>query len=233
MKLKHMFVVLVALLLVTACQNSEKQAARETGVSSGQKGVVEEVIQAESYTYLRVKTNGEDHWLAVTKMPVETGESVYYDNGMEMKNFQSETLQRTFDRIYFVQNISKQPLSSEPKSATPDKDKRSLNRVEDVSVEPVSGGVTVAELYANKSGYENKTVKIRGKVTKYNPGIMGRNWIHIQDGTDHSGHHDLTITTNAEVKIGDVVTFEGKIATDKDFGAGYTYEIIMESATLF
>lgn len=230
MKLKHLFIVLIALLLVNACQNSEKQAAREVETHSGQKGVVEEVIQAESYTYLRVKTNGEDQWLAVNKMPVETGETVYYDNGMEMKDFQSKTLQRTFDTIYFVQEISRQPLSA--KSTTPDKNMPRLNRVDDVSVAPVSGGVTVAELYAHKSAYENKTVKIRGKVTKYNPGIMGRNWIHIQDGTSHSGHHDLTITTNASVKLGDVITVEGKIATDKDFGAGYTYEIIMESATL-
>lgn len=232
MKRKHMLIVLIAVLLVNACQNSEKQTAREAEAHSGQKSVVEEVIQAESYTYLRVKTNGEDLWLAVNKMPVEKGETVYYDNAMEMKDFHSKTLQRTFDTIYFVQNISKQPLSSASKSATPGKNMLSLNRVEDVSVEPVSGGVTIAELYANKSGFENKIVKIRGKVTKYNPGIMGRNWIHIQDGTSHSGNHDLTITTNAAVKLGDVITVEGKIATDKDFGAGYTYEVIMESATL-
>ncbi len=232
MKLKQTFMVLIAVLLVNACQNSEKQAPREAETQSGQKGVVEEVIQTESYTYLRVKANGEDSWLAVNKLPVEKGETIYYDNGMEMRNFESKTLQRTFDSIYFVQNISREPLSPAAKTATPDKDVLSLNRVEDVSVEPVSGGVTVAELYANKNSYENKTVKIRGKVTKYNPGIMGRNWIHIQDGTRHAGHNDLTITTNAEVKLGDVVTFEGKIATNKDFGAGYTYEIIMESATL-
>ncbi|MCF6352598.1 MAG: hypothetical protein L3J06_06275 [Cyclobacteriaceae bacterium] len=88
--------------------------------------------------------------------------------------------------------------------------------------------ITIAELFANKNNYANKTVKIKGEVKKYNSKIMSKNWIHLQDGTEHSGENDLTITSQMEVKTGDIVTFEGKIILDKDFGSGYFYKIIME-----
>ena len=61
---------------------------------------------------------------------------------------------------------------------------------------------------------------------------MGKNWIHIQDGSGDSNNFDLTITTQDQAKVGDVVTFEGTIGTKKDFGYGYLYEVIMEDAKL-
>ncbi len=97
-------------------------------------------------------------------------------------------------------------------------------------MDPVQGGITIAELYANLDSYAEKLVKIKGQVTKYNAKIMGKNWIHIQDGTNHSGHFDLTATTSAALKVGDVVSVEGKITLNKDFGYGYFYEVLMEDA---
>ncbi|PLW99344.1 MAG: nucleotide-binding protein, partial [Marinilabiliales bacterium] len=70
---------------------------------------------------------------------------------------------------------------------------------------------------------------IRGKVTKFNSKIMNRNWIHLQDGTGNSGGFDFTATTSDEVNVGDIITIEGVITLEKDFGAGYFYDIIMES----
>lgn len=99
-----------------------------------------------------------------------------------------------------------------------------------VSVEPCSGCVKIADLLANKKSYKGKIVKVTGKVTKFNPEIMGKNWIHIQDGTTFEGGFDLTITTDQSVSVGETVTFEGKIALDKDFGYGYIYGVIMEGA---
>ena len=92
------------------------------------------------------------------------------------------------------------------------------------------GGITIGELFSNKDSYANKTVLIKGQVTKVNRAIMGKNWVHLQDGTSGSGNYDLTITTQDEVSPGDVVTFEGKIALNKDFGAGYAYDVLMEDA---
>jgi len=99
-------------------------------------------------------------------------------------------------------------------------------------IKPVEGGITIAELFANRDNYANKVLIMRGKVTKFNSNIMGKNWIHIQDGTEYSGENDLTITSDMEVKVDDIVAFEGKITLDKDIGPGYFYKIIMEDAKI-
>jgi hypothetical protein len=69
---------------------------------------------------------------------------------------------------------------------------------------------------------------------KYNSGIMGRNWLHIQDGSGDPAKstHDITVTSEASTKVGDLVTVRGVLATDKDFGAGYAYDAIIEDASL-
>jgi hypothetical protein len=103
---------------------------------------------------------------------------------------------------------------------------------EKIKIEPAEGCITIADLYSNKNNYSGKTVRIKGKVTKVNPAIMGKNWIHIQDGTESDGQFDLTSTTALEFHIGTIVTIEGKIALDKDFGYGYTYKVLMEDCTL-
>ena len=99
-------------------------------------------------------------------------------------------------------------------------------------MKPAEGGITIAELFTKRDIYAGKTVKIRGEVVKYNSDIMKTNWVHIQDGTNDSGNFDLTITTSDVVKVGDVVIFEGAITLNKDFGAGYSYEVIMQNARL-
>ncbi len=100
----------------------------------------------------------------------------------------------------------------------------------DVKVTPCDGCIKIADLLANKKSYDGKVIKITGQVVKYNPGIMGKNWIHIQDGTDYEGIYDLTVTTQQAAKVGDIITFEGTLALDKDFGYGYFYPVILEDA---
>jgi hypothetical protein len=92
------------------------------------------------------------------------------------------------------------------------------------------GGVTIEELYARKSELTGKAVIVRGRVVKYNSGILGRNWVHIQDGTGAGGTHDLTVTTDDTVSVGDVVLVRGTAAVDRDFGMGYRYDLIVEEA---
>ena len=77
-----------------------------------------------------------------------------------------------------------------------------------------------------------RQVTVRGKVVKYNGGIMGRNWLHIQDGTGAEGANDLTVTTQAVVGVGQTVLVSGTAAVDRDFGAGYRYDLIVENATV-
>ena len=153
------------------------------------------------------------------------------NSSVRITNFESKDLARTFETIYFVQNISTKPIAANAAAGEEMGQKPTLVK-QDISVEPVSGGITISELYSNREKYGNKVVKIKGQVTKYNAGIMDRNWIHLQDGTSSGEYFDLTVTTTDEVKVGDVVVFEGEITLNKDFGAGYSYEVIMEESKL-
>ena len=92
------------------------------------------------------------------------------------------------------------------------------------------GGKTVQEVYQEKDKLKGKRVTLRGKVVKYNEGIMGKNWIHLRDGTGKEPANDLTVTTQAKAKVGDTVLLEGIVTLDKDLGAGYNYDVIIEDA---
>jgi len=231
MRLKLMLLSIAVVFGLFSCQKNDEQNFQMDKSVSSHKVIIEEVIQANSYTYLNVKEGTENYWMAVTKMEAKKGETYYYSGGLEMKNFESKDLQRTFDKIYFVQDISNQPLASGHKMGIGSPHGRKLPaQKNDISVDPIKGGITIAELYANRDSYKEKTIKIKGQVTKYNPNIMGKNWVHIQDGTNDSGNYDLTITTKDVANVGDVVIFEGKITLNKDFSAGYFYEVIMENA---
>ena len=102
----------------------------------------------------------------------------------------------------------------------------------DISIAPCEGCVTISKLLADKKSFSGKTIKITGQVTKFLPQIMGKNWVHIQDGTEFEGGFDLTITTDQQVNVGDKMTFEGKITLDKDFGYGYFYAVLMEEGKI-
>ena len=63
---------------------------------------------------------------------------------------------------------------------------------------------------------------------------MGKNWIHLRDGSGAAADRtdDVLVTTLATTKVGDVVTVTGVVRTDKDFGSGYSYKVLVEDATL-
>jgi len=102
----------------------------------------------------------------------------------------------------------------------------------DIHVEKAPNGITIADLYKNRNNHANKKVIIRGQVVKINKAIMDRNWVHIKDGTSEAEKSDLTFTTQEDVSVGDIVTFEGVVALDKEYGKGYVYPLIVENAVL-
>ncbi len=106
----------------------------------------------------------------------------------------------------------------------------------EIAVDKVAGdnGFTVEEIFTKKEELNGQTVRIRGKVVKYNPNIMGKNWIHIQDGTGNpmESTHDLVVTTTEQLTSEDIIVIEGKMTANKDFGAGYSYSAIIEEAIL-
>jgi hypothetical protein len=187
-------------------------------------------MDASTYTYLLVNQNGAELWIAVPQMEVAVGEVIYYKGGMEMIDFESKTLNRKFDKLLMVQEIKKEPKGEEMMSAT--HSQLSSLPKEDVNIEPVRNGKTIEQIYSEKSSLNGKMVTVKGKVTKYNPDIMDRNWIHIQDGTGSDGTHDLLVTSNSSVNMGDIIVVKGKLALDKDYGSGYKYAVVLEEGEI-
>ena len=213
-------------------QAQQQQTMQDMAAAKVHNVVVQEVIQATSYTYMRVKEADKDFWIAINKRQIEPGAKISFSGALEMNNFTSKDLQRTFDKIYFVNRIVGDESSTAQQSMSMSHQMKPEPEKKEISIEPAKGGVTIGELYANRDSYADKTVLVKGQVTKVNRAIMDKNWVHLQDGTSDSGNFDLTITTTDEVNVGDIAMFEGKIALKKDFGAGYYYELIMEEARL-
>ncbi len=237
MKMKSNLFILLAAMVIVAVSCKPKNTADENLAPNVHKVTAEEVIQTSNYTYVRVSENGNENWIAITKAEVEKGKAYYYIPGMEMNNFVSKELKRTFPSILFVDKFSDQPITAKPVVANVPladsaKGKQAPVAKEGIKVDPAKGGITIAELFANRDKYAGKTIKIRGEVVKYASEIMSKNWVHIQDGTKSGESFDLTITTNDVTKVGDVATFEGTVTLKKDFGAGYYYEVIVENAKM-
>ena len=99
-------------------------------------------------------------------------------------------------------------------------------------IKKVDGGFTIQECFNQKASLKGKTVKVRGKVVKYNSGIMGKNWIHIQDGTGAAGENDLTVTTKQDAALNDVIVVSGNIQYDKNIGSGYSFAALIEDGSI-
>lgn len=189
-------------------------------------GKVVETMTSGGYTYVCLEKEGIRTWVAVPQMKVTVGSRMSFLSGAEMRNFSSKTLKRQFDRVIF----SAGPASK----ATVEKAKGNLDW-EKIKVKKAAGAnaYTVSELYRNVNDLKGKPVVVSGKVVRFSPGIMQKNWIHLQDGSgdQKKGDHDLVITTKDTVAVGDTVTLTGTLAKDKDYGFGYKYPVIMENAT--
>lgn len=223
------FVVSIVVLLIS-CQNNKKTANL---APNAHQVKAEEVIQTSAYTYIRVSEDNRDYWLAIEKADIKERKTYYWSQGMEMNNFTSKELKRTFPSIFFIQDFTDQPIlanqSIQPKMPA---GKRPIPEKSGIVVPRAEGGVTIAELFSQKNSFSGKTIRIRGEVVKFSGQIMNMNWVHLQDGTKFENRYDLTVTTKDSVSVGHVVLFEGKVALDRDFGAGYTYDVIVEDAVL-
>lgn len=226
--------LILSITLLMSCESKKKDYAPLSKEIAQNEVVVNEVQQTGNYTYILVQESDQEFWLAVSKTDVKVGERLYYSEAMEMKNFESKELNRVFESIFFVDQISREPISAETKKAEVSaKRQEGIQKLLDsIKISPVAGGHSIADLYENSEKYNKQTVKVRGQVVKVNMDIMDRNWVHLMDGTKGDSRSDLTFTTMEIVKVGDTVTFEGVLAIDKEFGAGYVYPLIVENAEL-
>ena len=211
----------------------------ETEALDGLSGKVVETMDAGGYTYVCLEKNGKKTWVAVSQMKVVVGSKMAFEPGSVMQNFTSKSLNRTFDSITFsggpiVSGAAPAAHSAAaPKGATGSKAQVAAKDTS-VNVEKAAGpnAYTVAEVYAKRTALNKKTVVVKGKVAKVSQGIMGKNWVHLQDGSgdQQKGTHNLVATTLDMAAVGDVVTVTGTFAKDRDFGAGYLYKAIVEDA---
>lgn len=229
---KFLGIVMLAFLFAMCAGNQNKQAIQT--VNTEKRFDVMDVLQTSQYTYLQVLEGNEVKWVAVTRQEAKIGDSFYYDNALEMNNFHSNELDRTFEVIYFINQVSRTPLAATPHSHSGNQHSR---RVQDetrsgISLSKNPDELTIGQIFANPSEFSGKEITIRGIVVKVNPEIMGTNWIHLQDGTGDNGKFDLTITSNDQPQLNSEVTFRGTVVVNKDFGSGYFYDVLVENGSL-
>jgi hypothetical protein len=209
--------------------------------AGGPSGTVVETMNASGYTYVCLEKAGKKTWVAVPETKVTVGSKMTFQPGQVMSNFPSKSLNRTFDSIVFSGGVAgpgAMPTGHPNVSASSEGAAGSKSQVgakdKTIKVEKAKGpnAFTVAEVYAKRAELDKKTVSVKGKVVKVSQGIMGKNWVHLQDGTgdQKKGTHNLVATTQDMAAVGDVVTATGTFAKDRDFGAGYLYQAIIEDA---
>jgi len=197
-------------------------------------GKIVETMDSGNYTFVNIEHNGRTTWVATPRMNVMIGQDISLKPGMTMTNFESKTLNRTFATIIFSSGVIDDYTGPILTDKPVDKSQVQSAVTEPIRVDKATGpdAYTVSELYEKIASLENKSVVIRGKVVKFSPGIMGKNWIHIQDGSGDSaaGTHDLVVTSQETTSLGEVITIQGTLYKDKDFGSGYNFAVIVEEA---
>jgi hypothetical protein len=257
--LKLTFAALAAALALglNGCSKPAEETAAtnpalETPVPPGMvRGTVVETMNSGGYTYVLLDTGSGQHWMAGMESFVEVGHVVETVEGMPMQQFTSKTLNRTFDVLYFVDGFRNLSVTAMPAgqdaggmpaghpSVSSSQSQAETGGVGsaatlDAPLEALESGKDIAWVYANKDSLAGQQVSLRGKVVKYNEGILGWNFLHVQDGSGEAadGSNDMIVTTKAQSAVGQTVVLNGTVLLDKDFGAGYTYPVLIEDAKL-
>lgn len=90
----------------------------------------------------------------------------------------------------------------------------------------------VAAVHQEKAALSGKAVQVEGKVAKVNNGIMGRNFVHVRDGSGDESSNNLIVTSKDTAAVGDQVVVTGVVKLDRDFGSGYLYPLLVEDAKI-
>jgi hypothetical protein len=214
-------------------------------------GKVVETMNAASYTYVLLDGGAKRTWVAAPRFEVKPGDTVAAAEAMPMTNYHSKTLNRTFDLIYFSGAVTVNgkaptdaaaaemlppghpPIGGGAPAASPHGTPPASAAPPDLTnIKRADGGQTVAEIVTDRAKLSGKPIAVRGRVVKFNGGILGKNWLHIRDGSGGEGTNNLVVTTTAAAKVGDLVLVTGRLATNRDFGGGYKYTVIIEDAAV-
>lgn len=229
------------LLLATSCCTgdadptaADAQAAEQPRAEDTSK--VLQTMDAGGYTYIELDVGGEATWFAGPVTAVAKGDTVVTPpRNLPMRDFRSDTLDRTFDVIYFVDAIRKTGDASTEQAvqqahgagtgAAP-------AEVDLTGIPKADGGMTVEEVFALGKDGAGQDIVLRGKVVKFNANILGKNWLHVRDGTGAEGENDIVVTSADSAKVGDTVVVRGKLAADRDLGHGYKFDLLIEDAAV-
>ena len=222
---RRLLVLFLLSLFFVVGQAGAYGTSTETPKEASQNGTILETMEGGGYTYMKLDQGGKTVWIAARRADVAVGDAVEYVEQMRMPNFTSKTLNRTFDEIVFARLRGGQaaiaPLRPIAEVA-----------VGDEPIEKAEGGYTVAEVFANRAALKGKLIKVRGRVVKVSQAIMYRNWVHLKDGTGGNGSDKIVFRSEDQMaQVGSIVTAEGRLETDRDFGYGYRYEVLVEDAS--
>jgi hypothetical protein len=194
----------------------------------GVSGKVVETMNSGGYTYALVEKGGVKTWVALPQSAISVGSEIACKPGMEMNNFKSTSLNRSFENIVFSEGLAPVGPVAAPAPAAASTPSETIT----VSKAEGANAQTVGEIFEKKDALTNKPVAIHGKVVKVSRNILGKNWLHLQVGTGNqaAGTNDLVVTTASLPEVGAVVTIKGNLSRDRDFGAGYRYGVIVENA---
>ena len=235
---------------------ADPNAPSAPAVNPSLSGQVKEAIDVAQYTYLRLSTAQGEAWAAVSKATVAVGSNVSIADATRMDHFESPTLKRTFDVIYFGNLQGAAEAAPEPDFG-PDLDPETLPPghppigagtavpgnsevtqtapLPQVAVKPAVGenAATIASLFADRAKLAGGLVRVRGQVVKATLDVQGKNYFRLRD--DSGGlpeQRELVVASAARATRGDVVTFEGTVRTNVDLGIGFTYPVLLEDAHL-
>jgi len=201
------------------------------------RGSVLEKIDVNQYTYLRIASPSGEVWAAVPKSGVAVGETVTVSGAMWMENFKSETLSRTWPRIAF--GVLQDDAAPSPKPGNAGRFAEAAAnappaevKVADVKVAKAPGpqGRTIADIYTQRGQLKERPVSVRGTVVKATNGVLGKNWLHLRDGSGQGATADLAVASAQTAGVGAVVLVTGIVRLDRDLGSGYHYDVIVEDA---
>jgi hypothetical protein len=244
--MKHAL-VLAALVAASLASPAHSTPGPAPASVSGQ---VLETAQAAGYTYLRLKTASGEIWAAVPAATVAKGAQVTIARPMTMQNFESRSLGRSFDKILFGELVDPRAQAAPAPGGMPAMPMAPANGstmagahgAAPPAAPPVAKvpkatgpeGRTVAEVVSGKAQLKDRTIVVRGQVVKVTAGILGKNWVHLQDGSGSAadGSNDLLVTTQDRPAVGEIVSARGTVRTDVDLGSGYRYAVLVDGAVL-
>jgi hypothetical protein len=204
-------------------------------------GTVTEHLVASDFSYINVKLADADPvWVVVYKASAKVGEVIEFEASQQMEHFHSKLLNRDFAKVIFVDKIeikggdksssktTQIPASAPAAASTP------ASAPSQKPMASTAGGQPqhLADLIARRKEFAEKTVEVQGKVTKYNEGILGKNWLHLSGNTPEDKDADLVITTLQKVAVGSSIKAKGKITIDENIGSGYNFSILLNDAQI-